>query len=184
MTKTHSGLPWSLDLDTEVDLIRKVDLLTKIPLFSKMGPSNLVLLASSSEVRTFLSSEVLFRQGDIAEETYIIISGEAQVTIERPEGEISVATIGQYQFIGEIAILIDVPRTATVVALTHLAALVISKEVFYRVVIEHPIIGIEVMRELARRLCKTTAQVKETGSDVNTVQANQVFAPNLLGLLG
>lgn len=170
-------------LDRDVDLISKVGLLTKIPLFSRIGPSNLVLLASSSRVQTFPSRQILFRQGDAGKEAYIIISGEAEVITEGSEGETTVATIGQYQFIGEIAILIDVPRTATVVALTHLATLVISKEEFYRIVTEDPIIGIEVMRELARRLLKTTAQLRRAGTDSETVPAENHIS-SLLGLIG
>jgi len=68
------------------------------------------------------------------------------LSLKGPLEEIAVATVGQYQFIGEIAVLIDIPRTATVVALTHLATLVISKETFYRIVAEHPVVGIEFMR--------------------------------------
>ena len=176
------NMSWSLDRD--VDLTSKVALLTKIPLFAGIGASNLVLLASSSKVQTFHSREILFRQGDVTKETYIIISGEAEVITEEPEGETTVATIGQHQFIGEIATLLDVPRTATVVALTHLATLVISKEEFYRIVTEDPFIGIEVMRELARRLFKTTTLLRGTGTDGDELPVNQNHASKLLELTG
>jgi CRP/FNR family cyclic AMP-dependent transcriptional regulator len=109
---------------------------------------------------TFGSGQALFCQGDVGNAAYIIMSGEAEVITEGPEGEITVATLGKNQFIGEISILIDVPRTATVTAMTELTVLVISKDMFYRMVTEFPTIGIEIMRELARRLFKTTVQLR------------------------
>jgi CRP/FNR family cyclic AMP-dependent transcriptional regulator len=152
-------------MNKEADLLRKIDLLKKIPLVSKIGHSMLEPLAFDSETLTLGSGQVLFCQGDIGNAAYIIMSGEAEVITEGPEGEITVATLGKNQFIGEISILIDVPRTATVRAMTELTALVISKDMFYRMVNEFPEIGIEIMRELARRLEQTTVQLRQVRSD-------------------
>lgn len=159
-----------MSLDKQGRLLDKVDLIAKIPLFSEIGAENRELLASSSEILKFDSGRVLFRQGDVGEGAYIIISGEAEVTTEGPEGDIVVATIGPHQFIGEIAILIDVPRTATVTALTDLTVLMVSMEMFYRLVTGFPAIGIEVMRELARRLFKTTGQLRQVSTDSETIE--------------
>lgn len=159
-----------MSLDEEMDVSGRADLLAKIPLFSEISASHRELLASSSEVLTFGSGQILFRQGEVGNAAYVIIKGEAEVVTEGTEGEISIATIGQYQFIGEIAILIDVPRTATVVATGELSALVISKEMFYRLVTDYPVIAIEIMRELAHRLFATTVQVREVASDLETIQ--------------
>ena len=84
------------------------------------------------------------------------MTGEAEVLVEQTNGAISIAKLGTHELIGEIAILIDVPRTATVRAVTELTALEISKETFLQMVTEFPEIGIEVMRELAHRLVRTT----------------------------
>lgn len=153
----------------ELDLADKVSLIKEIPLLSKIGPDNIAHLASSSDILSFSSGHILFRQGDIGKEAYIIISGEAEVVTEGSEGEISVATIGQHEFVGEIALLIDVPRTATVVASGDLSTLMISKEMFYHMVGEYPTVGMEVMRELANRLWATTTRLRETSSDIDTI---------------
>ena len=63
-------------------------------------------------------------------------------------------------FVGEIAILCDVPRTATVTATGDLSTLKITKELFFRLVRDFPEIGIEVMRVLAHRLDATNAQLR------------------------
>jgi CRP-like cAMP-binding protein len=148
-----------------MDLDGKVDLLTRIPLFSEISAPHRKLLASSSKVLRFESGEILFHQGDVGNTAYLIIGGEAEIVTEGPGGEIAIATIGRYQFIGEVAVLIDVSRTATVVAATDLTALVMSKEMFYRMVTDYPAIAIEVMRELARRLYKTTVRVGRGGAE-------------------
>lgn len=156
--------------DEETELSRKIDLLARIPLFSELDSASRRLLASASEILKFETGQILFRQGDVGKEAYVIVSGEAEVMTEGSEGEIVVAAIGPNQFIGEIAILIDVPRTATVSALSDLTTLMISKEMFYSMVSEFPAVGIEVMRELAERLLRTTAQLELSSSDAETIR--------------
>ena len=159
-----------MSVDDNLDLSGKIDLLVKMPLFSILDPPSLEILASSSDILTFGAGEVLFRQGEVGAEAHIIITGEAEVVTEGLEGDITVATIGQHQFIGEIAILIDVPRTATVTAMVDLTTLVVSKDLFYRIITEFPTVGIEVMRELAHRLFQTTIQVRQSSGDSKQVQ--------------
>src|SRR5512145_696714 len=97
-----------MSLDQEVALLRN------IPLFAKIDPAKLKLLAFASERTMFAGGETLFRQGDAGDAAYIIIEGEAEVLVNTPDGPIAVATLGRNDFVGEIAILCDIPRTATV----------------------------------------------------------------------
>jgi CRP-like cAMP-binding protein len=71
-----------------------------------------------------------------------------------------VATVGRHAIIGEVAILCDVPRTATVTARSRLTTLRIDKDLFFRLVNEFPQMAVEIMRELARRLEKTNEQLR------------------------
>jgi CRP-like cAMP-binding protein len=64
-------------------------------------------------------------------------------------------------FVGDMAILCDVPRTATIKARESLTTLRISKDMFYRLVAEVPQMAIEVMRELAHRLEDTNKKLRE-----------------------
>lgn len=135
-----------------MSLNEEVELLRGVPLFAKIEPSKLKLLAFTSERLTFAANQVLFRQGDIGDAAYIIIDGQADVVVETPDGPLTVAQLGKNAFVGEIAILIDVPRTATVKATSKLETLKISKELFFRLVKEFPEMAVEIMRELARRV--------------------------------
>lgn len=144
-----------MTIDEEVELLRK------IPLFAKVDPAKLKLLAFASERAVFAPGEILFHQGDLGDAAYIIIGGEAEVLIKGPGGPIAVATIGKNDFVGEIAILCDVPRTASIRALTALTTLRITKDLFLRMLMDFPAIGIEVMRVLAQRLEHTTERLRD-----------------------
>jgi CRP-like cAMP-binding protein len=65
------------------------------------------------------------------------------------------------EIVGEIAILCDVPRTATVTASTEVVTLKVTKDLFFRLITDFPEMGVEIMRVLAHRLEQTTAQLRE-----------------------
>ena len=138
-----------------------VELLRNIPLFAKIEPSKLKLLAFTAQRLTYNAGDSLFHQGDEGDSAYIIVDGDADVLVDSPTGPITVATVGKNDFVGEIAILCDVPRTATITAKTTLTAMRISKELFFQLVCQFPQMSIEIMRELARRLEVTTRQLQE-----------------------
>lgn len=144
-----------------MSLNEEVELLRNIPLFAKLEPSKLKLLAFTSERITYEAGQILFHQGDVGDAAYIIVEGSASVLVETGGGEIEVATLGRNDFVGEIAILCDVPRTATVKATAQTVTLRITKDLFFRLVAEFPEMSVEIMRELASRLEHTTQQLRE-----------------------
>lgn len=144
-----------------MSLEQEVEILRKIPLFAKIEPAKLKLLAFTSESLTFKAGKSLVKQGDTGDSAFIIIEGSADVVVNTPGGPITVASMGRNDIVGDIAILIDIPRTATVTATSELVALKVTKERFFQMVVDSPEIGVEIMRELAQRLVKTTAQLTE-----------------------
>ena len=144
-----------------MSLNQEVELLRNIPLFSRIATSRLKLLAFTSERLDWDASQTLFRQGDDGDAAYIIMDGSAAVLIETDGGEVEVARLRRGDVVGEIAILCDVPRTATVRATEALTTLRVTKEVFFRLVTEFPEVSVEIMRELAARLERTNAQLRE-----------------------
>jgi CRP/FNR family cyclic AMP-dependent transcriptional regulator len=136
-------------------LIKDVEVLRSIPLFAKMEPAKLKLLAFTSERLQYLSGHELFHQGRYGDALYIILDGKADILVDSPKGAVKVETLGK-NIVGEIAILCDVPRTATVVAHCDLETLRLSKDGFFHLVTQFPQVGIELMKELASRLHHTT----------------------------
>lgn len=142
-----------MSLDKDLAALRKV------PLFRGVDDQKLRLLAFMSERVMFEEGEDLMVEGDYGEVAYIILSGCADVLINTKSGLQRVATLKENDFVGEIAILINVPRTATVRASAELVALGISKEHFFKLVNNFPDMAVEVMRALAQRLERTTREV-------------------------
>jgi CRP-like cAMP-binding protein len=144
-----------MKLDQEVELLRR------IPMFAKIEPSRLKLLAFTSERVTFQPGQELCHQGDIGDAAYLIISGEADILIDAVTGPVKIASAGKNALIGEIAIINDVPRTATVRSTTKLDALKIKKDHFLRLVTEFPEMAIEIMRVLATRVSRTNEELAD-----------------------
>lgn len=144
-----------------MSLGEELEALRNIPMFANVEPTQLKLLAFTSQRLTFGAGQDLFRLGDMGDSAYIILSGEADVLVEKEGTEVAVAKVGKNELIGEIAILCDVPRTATIRAASDLTALKIPKDLFFRLVAEFPDMGVKVMSELARRLHRTTQQLSE-----------------------
>ncbi len=138
-----------------------VELLRRIPMFAKVEAAKLKLLAFTSERVTYDAGQELFHQGDMADAAYIIVDGDVEVLVDTPRGPLAVATLGRNEFVGDIGVLCDIPRTATVKAATRVTTLKISKDLFFRMVTDFPAMGVEVMRVRAHRLEQTTAQLRE-----------------------
>ena len=135
-----------------MSLQQEVDLLKRIPLFARIEPSKLKLLAFTSERLTFQPGQLLMKQGDMGDAAYVIMDGKVDIIIDTPGGPLKVAELGKNAFVGEMAILCDVPRTASVAATEACTTLKISKDLFFRLVKEFPEMAVEIMRELARRV--------------------------------
>jgi CRP-like cAMP-binding protein len=141
-----------------VSIEQEVEILRKIPLFANIDPAKLKLMCFASERLTFKPGQSLFDQGDSADSAYIIASGTADVIVTTDKPTV-VAKLAQNDIVGEIAILCEVPRTATVTATSELTTLRITKDLFFRMITDFPEMGVEVMRVLAHRLEQTTAQL-------------------------
>lgn len=152
-------------------LSEEVEMLRKIPLFSGIDPGKLKLLAFASDRKVYKKGQDLFKQGDIGDAAYVIVSGSAEIIVDSDQGEVAVAHVGANEFIGEISILCDVPRTATVRSCDTLETLKIKKEHFIGLVTQVPDLGVEVMRELASRLSKTTAELGEARRELSAAKS-------------
>lgn len=142
-----------MTIDTEVQSLRQV------PMFRDIDASRLKLLAFTSERIRFASGQKFFSQGDAADAAYVILDGSADVIIGASGHEVKVAELHKNALVGEMAILSDTPRTATVVATEASSALRIDKRVFFELLTQFPQMSIAVMRELASRLERTNAQL-------------------------
>ena len=153
-----------------MSLKEEFELLRRVPIFAEIEPAKLKLLAFMSERVGFDPGKRLVQQGDTADAAYLIIDGHAEVILETPAGPVVVATIGANETVGEMGILGDVPRNATVRAKDRVIVLRISKEPFMRMVREFPNMAVSIMRELAQRLDATNQQLSAAHAEVKRLQ--------------
>ena len=148
-----------------MSLNKEVEVLRDVPLFSKIDHTKLKLLAFTSEKLIHQDGQFLFREGETGDAAYIVLQGKVAVLVQTEKGPGEVAQLKRGDVVGEISILCDVPRTASVKAVESVQTLKITKDTFIHLLTEFPEIAIEIMRELASRLNKTNIQLREALTD-------------------
>ena len=112
---------------------RQLELLRGSPIFAPLPPATLEALALRLEARRIDAGDTVFAQGNAGDEFYLVDSGRVTVAVA---GE-TVAELGPGESFGEIALLRDVPRTATVTALTEVSLYALEREHFLAAVTGH-----------------------------------------------
>ena len=126
----------------------RIDRLRGVPLFTSCNEKQLAFIATRVEEMDFPAGKVLTVQGKSGGEFFIVLSGVAEV---RRDGAV-VDTIENGDHFGEIALLDDGPRTATVVARTPLRCLLLSPRQFQDVLHQDAEIAVHLLRDVTRRL--------------------------------
>jgi CRP-like cAMP-binding protein len=131
-----------------------VESLSRVPLLAGIGRRELKRLVDRMSERTFAEGEVAVEEGRGGAGFWLIQEGSATVSIG---GEI-IRTLGAGDYFGEIALLDDGPRTATVTAGTDLRCLGMATWEFRPFVLEHPDVALTMLQALARRLREAEAR--------------------------
>jgi CRP-like cAMP-binding protein len=135
-----------------VDYGVTVGLLSRIPLFAEMNGRSLKMLAFSSDYFTVEDGEELCHEGEPPDGVFIIENGDVEVLVARDGVTSRIAVVGHHQVVGEIAVILNQPRSATVRALGRVRVLKIDAQVFLAAVTEHPTAALSVLRTLCERL--------------------------------
>ena len=106
--------------------IEHLHLLRSIPMFAALGPAELERLAAAADEESVTSGSAICVQGEPGERFYLLERGTARVVRDG----VDVASLGSGDFFGEISLLRDIPRTATVEAASNLDLLVLEREPF------------------------------------------------------
>jgi CRP-like cAMP-binding protein len=153
-----------------VDLYQEAEQLKKVPMFSKLEASKLRLMAFTSEAVEFHDKEFLFHVDDPSDSAYVIMSGEVEILVETDEGMVPVVTRGKNEIIGEMAVLTNLPRSATLRAKGPVRTLRISNEAFIKLLTESPEVCLDVMRQLSLRLAESTDMMKDLNQEVERLR--------------
>jgi CRP-like cAMP-binding protein len=129
------------------------EFLAKVPLFDGLSDRQLRKLASRCVLRRYAPGEAIISQGKAGEGLFVLISGQAEVLRERPDGSnLSLRMFGPTNFFGEVALLHEGPRTASVVAADATECLILTRWDFIGTMREDADMGVALAQELAKRL--------------------------------
>ena len=126
----------------------KVRLLASVPLFSELSRRELEAVAGAAKEVTHAAGDVLARQGDRGVGFFLITDGTANVTV----GDHQRARLGPGDYFGEIALLDEGPRSATVTAASDIKMLGLTAWVFKGLVEQNPSIALKLLKVLAQRI--------------------------------
>ncbi len=137
--------------------LQRVNMLRRIPVFADFDVFELRNLSTRLERQKFREDQVIVQQGDSGDRFYVVESGQVAVRVELPGGQIvETARLGAGEFFGEVALLMDVPRTATVVTTQATHLLSINAADFKRLVSDSKTVNRVLERAATRRLHSTT----------------------------
>jgi CRP-like cAMP-binding protein len=126
----------------------KVELLHAVPLFASCSKAELQRLATLADELDLGEGATLIREGERGREFLVIVDGTVSVTKRGKK----IRDLGAGAFIGEIALISDVPRTATVTATSAVRLIVVTDRAFRGLIEEMPSIATKVLQSLGERL--------------------------------
>ena len=144
-----------------VHVEERISLIQQIELFQGVQPTELEPIAQQMTESAYYDGEVVFLEGEPGDRLYLIFAGKMHAFVER-EG--SIITYGHLQMgecFGEMALVEDAPRSATVKSEGPSLCLSLSKEEFLRLINRNPDIALGMIKGLVGRLRKTNVQLQE-----------------------
>lgn len=130
-----------------------IDFLIDLPLFDTLNGTELKIIARHMNYFELEPGEMLFREGDKGDSVCFVVNGALDVYKESAGGgDVVIATIPKRRSIGEMAIIDNTPRSASVRARTDTALVALTQKGFDQILEDHPKIGIAILKGLSRLL--------------------------------
>jgi CRP-like cAMP-binding protein len=147
LVRARFGLREKLDRS-----LARAELLRRTPLFAELDGQQVKWIAAQLREQLVPAGTVLIRQGEPGASFYLIESGRLSVSTRQDGEERAIAERGPGEYVGEIALLLDVSRTATVTAAADARVLVLDRASFSRLAADELAVGRGLERETSRRM--------------------------------
>jgi CRP-like cAMP-binding protein len=135
--------------------------LKSTPLFHNVPGEGLKRLSDFIQEKKARAGELIFREEDLGDEMYLVRSGRVRIHQELDSGPALIEKVEPGGYFGEMAIIDDLPRTASAEAEVDSSLLVLHKNDFRAAVQDYPDIAFEVFREFTRRLRRADRQYRD-----------------------
>jgi CRP/FNR family cyclic AMP-dependent transcriptional regulator len=126
----------------------KVDLISRVPLFATCSKKELRLIANEADQVEWREGRTVIQEGRLGSEFFVLIEGT--VSVSRDGKRLRDLTAGEW--VGEIALVANVPRSASVVTTSPVRALVLTRGGFSRLIKDNPSIAAKVLALLGERV--------------------------------
>jgi CRP/FNR family transcriptional regulator, cyclic AMP receptor protein len=135
--------------------------LRRVPLLSSLSELQLGTLAAASVRRSFPKGRTIVAEGEPSQSLYILLSGRAKVQRSDAEGkEVILAMIGPGEFFGEMSLIDDAPRSASVITVESCDFMAIQKDSFKAMLSQSTDMAMQIMRGLVRRLREADKKIE------------------------
>lgn len=135
------------------------DLLRQVPLFQHLSADVLETMAAQLEQRSLLAGQVLFNQGDVGHECFVILSGSLEVLTFVNGAELQLEVFRSGQIIGEMALIDRSPRSATVRAVDDSHLVMLTEREFMTLIGSNPEWAMQIMRSGSTRVRNTNQRI-------------------------
>lgn len=129
--------------------------------FPQLSPDHLSLIATCGVARKYPKNSILVSEGELSDSLYIITEGKVKVYVSDEQGrEVLLNILGPNTYFGELSLIDDEPRSASVMTVEPSQVVVVSKANFSQCLAVHPEVAFELIGALAKRVRALTNSVK------------------------
>jgi len=154
-----------------IDIFNRVLLLKHGEVFSQVSTENLKVVAGELIVEDYLKGERVFDLNDHSDKMYIIGQGKVGISLNKdPELKSYFNVLGPGECFGEMGIIDDLPRSATVHVVENTTLLVLEKSRFIGLISRYPELAMGIMRSISARLRKTTDKLRRYEPEETSVE--------------
>jgi CRP/FNR family transcriptional regulator, cyclic AMP receptor protein len=139
----------------------QISLFRRFPLFAHLDERELAVIAAVAKTRRYAKDDVIFYEDETGDIFYVIREGKVKVTMISPEGkEIILSMLGPGDFFGEMALLDDEPRSATIVAIEPVELITIWRNDFLQILADNFVMTRKVLAEISKRLRSASSRIE------------------------
>ena len=144
---------------TNVD---RVELLRNISLFAGLHPADLVALSEEMAECRFRAGELIFSQGDVGADVYVVAEGHVNIFLPGEESRrVSLKDLTVREYFGELALFDDKPRSASALATTDILLYRLGRETLWSYLQHRPEAALAILRTMTERLRETNAMLTQ-----------------------
>jgi CRP-like cAMP-binding protein len=138
--------------------VSTADILAKVPLFATLDRKDLMTISASARERQYQPGEELMRQGDTGVGLFVLTSGRVRVTQNRNSENFDLGMLDHGQVFGELSLLDDLPRSATITAIEPSSVLIVPIWDFRAALRDNPSMSLSLLSALSQRIRRVEQQ--------------------------